>query len=697
MEPDTRRETRALRRLARFCGVHTAYTDSLGRVQVAETEVLVAVLRALGQPVMKVADAEEALSARTRELSSRFAEPVAVAWDGEPSFHVLRVPNAMVSRPVEVSIELEDGGEAREIAETRPLGPTRGGARTRVALPLPSGLPHGFHRMRLTVDGESAEVGLISAPRRCHEPAEATRGVGLFLPLYALVTERSWGTADLSDLARLAEWCGSHGCRYVGTLPLLASYLDEPFEPSPYVPVSRLFWNELYADVTAAPEFELSPAAGEMLASAEVADELEALRELPLVDYRQSMALKRRVLEQLAATAFANHTRRAEIEAYVAAEPGVDDYARFRAAVELAGKDWHAWDRPARDGVLREAAYDEGARRYHVYVQWLLRSQLDQLGERMRASGSDLYLDLPIGVHGGGYDVWRYRPHFIYGAAAGAPPDDFFTEGQNWGFPPIDPITSRERGHRYFRSVIRNHLRHSDVLRVDHVMGLSRLFWVPDGFEPAQGVYVSYPAEELYALLCVESHRSRTRLVGENLGTVPEAVNLAMEERGLLRMSVTQFELRADPENAVPEVAPGTLAGMNTHDLPPFASFWKGRDIDVRRSMGLIDDAKVTVLLRQREALRDAVTHDLEAEGAIGPDAEPDEVLAAILLRLAKGEADILLVNLEDLWLEARAQNVPGTVDEFPNWRRKAIRSLEAIEADEEIGELLKGLASAMG
>jgi 4-alpha-glucanotransferase len=697
MKPDTRRETRALRRLARFCGVHTAYTDSLGRVQVAEPEVLVAVLRALGQPVMKVADAEEALSARTRELSSRFAEPVAVAWDGEPSFHVLRVPNAMVSRPVEVSIELEDGGEAREIAETRPLGPTRGGDRTRVALPLPSGLPHGFHRMRLTVDGESAEVGLISAPRRCYEPAEATRGVGLFLPLYALVTERSWGTADLSDLARLAEWCGSHGCRYVGTLPLLASYLDEPFEPSPYVPVSRLFWTELYADVTAAPELELSPAAGEMLASAEVADELEALRELPLVDYRQSMALKRRVLEQLAATAFANHARRAEIEAYVAAEPGVDDYARFRAAVELAGKDWHAWDRPARDGVLREAAYDEGARRYHVYVQWLLRSQLDQLGERMRASGSDLYLDLPIGVHGGGYDVWRYRPHFIYGAAAGAPPDDFFTEGQNWGFPPIDPITSRERGHRYFRSVIRNHLRHSDVLRVDHVMGLSRLFWVPDGFEPAQGVYVSYPAEELYALLCVESHRSRTRLVGENLGTVPEAVNLAMEERGLLRMSVTQFELRADPENAVPEVAPGTLAGMNTHDLPPFASFWKGRDIDVRRSMGLIDDAKVTVLLRQREALRDAVTHDLEAEGAIGPDAEPDEVLAAILLRLAKGEADILLVNLEDLWLEARAQNVPGTVDEFPNWRRKAIRSLEAIEADEEIGELLKGLASAMG
>ncbi|MHC4472873.1 MAG: 4-alpha-glucanotransferase, partial [Planctomycetota bacterium] len=592
-------------------------------------------------------------------------------------------------------IELEDGGEVRETLSVRPIGPSRDSDRIRAALPLPEGLPRGFHRMRLSAGGEETEVGLICAPATCFEPAgNAPKSLGLFLPLYALVTERSWGTADLTDLAELSEWAGGVGCRHVGTLPLLASYLDSPLEASPYVPVSRLFWNELFADVTAAPELELSPAAGELIASPAIAAEIEELRALPLVDYRRAMALKRRVLDELASTAFANHARRAELEAFIAVEPGVDDYARFRAAVELTGTDWHGWEGPARDGMLREARYDEGARRTHVYAQWLLQTQLGDLAERMRASGASLYLDLPIGVHGGGYDVWRYRPHFTFGVAAGAPPDDFFTEGQNWGFPPIDPITSRERGHRYFRAVLRNHLAHADMLRIDHVMGLNRLFWIPDGFEPKDGVYVSYPADELYALLCLESHRQRARVVGENLGTVPESVNRAMEQRGLVRMSVAQFGLSSDPKQPIADVSPGTLVSMNTHDLPPFASFWRGGDVEVRRQMELIDDAQAEKLLRRREAVKHAVVTFLEGQEAIGPDAEPDEIIAAILLRLAGGDAEVLLVGLEDLWLESRPQNVPGTVHEFPNWQRKAIRSLEAVTADEEIGELLRGLAA---
>src|SRR3990172_6909058 len=231
----------------------------------------------------------------------------------------------------------------------------------------------------------------------------------------------------------------------------------------------------------------------------------------------------------------------------VAGHPEVEDYARFRATGERQRAPWPSWSRPLCDGVLTEGDYDERARRYHLYVQWVAREQIRVLSEHSRRAGVNLYLDLPLGVHPHSYDVWREREAFVLGVSGGAPPDVVFTQGQDWGFPPLHPEAIREQGYRYVIAYLRHQLQHTTLLRIDHVMGLHRLFWIPKGLEARDGVCVRYPAEELYAIFCLESHRHRASIVGENLGTVPAYVNSAMARHNLHRMYVLQYELDPGP------------------------------------------------------------------------------------------------------------------------------------------------------
>ncbi len=250
----------------------------------------------------------------------------------------------------------------------------------------------------------------------------------------------------------------------------------------------------------------------------------------------------------------------------------MEDYAAFRAAWDARKAPWPTWPAPARDGLLREGDFGGQAKRYHLFVQWALHLQLRELSSGPRKL---LYLDLPLGASYDGYDVWRRRDLFALEASAGAPPDDFFTKGQDWGFPPLHPERSREEGHAYFRECLANQLRYAGTLRIDHVMGLHRFFWIPKGAGPAEGTYVRYPAEELYAVACLESVRHRARIVGEDLGTVPRYVRPAMARHGILRMFVAQFGLSPDPRRALGGIPRACVASVNTHDMPTFASFWK--------------------------------------------------------------------------------------------------------------------------
>ncbi len=654
-----RRELEQLRSLARAYGVETGYLDWRGERRVASPEALIAVLRSLGVPIGGVADAGRLLDERGRE--GRELAECLVAWDGR-----LRVDG--IGPGSRCSLETEAGDRVEWTAAEGDLAPRR--------------VPIG--RLTLTVGGrgrsggERRTVTVLSAPRRLPRPAGGR--VGVFAPLYALRSRHSWGAGDLRDLRALAEWSAGHGAAVIGTLPMLAAYLDEPFEPSPYAPVSRLFWNEFYLDV---------PGAAREVGVVPGGPDLAGLRRGTRVDYRAVMAAKRCELERIADAAFKKEATARAIRAFVASRPELEEYAAFRAYAEQRGDTWERWPAGARAGRLPRAR-GPGCQ-YHTFVQYLMDRQLRTL----RTTGAELYLDLPVGVHARGYDTWRHGEDFVQGVSVGAPPDALFEGGQSWGFPPPHPERSRRDGHAYLAACLRNHFTYCKLLRIDHVMGLYRLFWIPEGIDTRDGVYVRYPVEELFAVLSIEAHRAGAGVIGENLGTVPEEVNRAMDRHGTLRMFVGQFALSPDEKRPMATAPAGHLAGLNTHDTPTFAGYLSGKEIDLRLKLGLIDRRGAAAERAARDQIREAILRFAAAKRG-ERRADAPAALRSLLMELAASDAEIVLVTLEDLWLETEPQNVPG-VAEFPAWRRKCRKSLEQIGRSREFGALIEQLMAARG
>lgn len=686
-----------LHRLARLHGVLVRYRDGFGQQRIASPEALLAVLRQLGAPLEAAGDAEAAIAESRQAIWRQLVEPVTVCWEGASASCRLRLPAEHADARLACELQLESGEAHRWEYDLSTIHAQRGvdlAGRSYCAktVVLPWTLAWGYHRLRLAVGGASAETLLLAAPEHCHplRASEQERRWGVFLPLYALYSEASWGAGDFSDLAELFRWSEELGAGIVGTLPLLAAFLDVPCDPSPYTPASRQFWNEFYVDLRGAPEFERSQAAKELAGSAAFQAEIETLRAAKLVDYERQMALKRRVIEEMAKTLLSEPSqRRGEFWRYVDEHPTLNTYARFRAVGEKLQQVWTQWPRRLREGQINDGDFDAADRAYHLYAQWLAEQQLQALAEKSRGRG--LYLDLPLGVHPGGFDVWQEPAAFAQTVNGGAPPDRFFTKGQDWGFSPLHPERIREIGYRNFIACVRHHLRHATVLRIDHVMGLHRLYWVPQGFEASQGAYVSYRAEEFYAILNIESRRHQTAIVGEDLGTVPGRVRASMDRHGYAGMYVAQFEIDPDPARAIHPTPATSLASLNTHDMRPFAGVWQGLDIADQLELGLLDERQAAQDRGWKEASQRAVLEFLRQRGWL--DAEQSDLAAimrACVFEIASRDAGVVLVNLEDLWLETESQNTPGTVAERPNWRRKARYSLETIRRLPEVVEVLR-------
>lgn len=676
-------QTRLLHRLARLHGVETSFLDYRGTRRRAAPESLLAALGALGAPVAKPDHLPGALRETLQKQWRHICEPVVVAWGGTPPCLELRLPARAAAGPAGCRLELEDGRElrwSRRLERLPGLGAAlvEGEAYTVRGLALPRRLPEGYHRLTLDLPGSRQEVLIISAPVQAYTSPGGTadRAWGVFLPLYALRTGPDWGSGDLSGLQELLQLVHGLGGNIAGTLPLLAAYLGEPFAPSPYQPVSRLFWNEFYLDVTRSPEFGASPEARALFSDNAFQGELASLKAAPLVDYKGGMKLKRRVLEACLLYLLADGSgsgRLAAFRRWAAENPGARDYARFRAAVEKQRVLWPEWPERLRQGTLREGDYQPEAEHYHLYVQWLAREQFQNLSARARQKGLTLYLDFPLGVHGGGYDVWREQGVFVREASSGAPPDELFSGGQDWQFPPLHPERLREQGYRYYIACLRHHLRHAGILRLDHVMGLHHLYWIPAGLPTAEGVYVRYRSEEFYAVLALESRRHCSLIVGEDLGTVPGYVRKAMARHRIQRMYILPFEFTGKPGQVLRPVPANAQASLNTHDMPPFAAYWQSR-------RGERERLTLPAYLYRRGLLET-------------PTQKTGAVLRGCLAHLAASRARVVLVNLEDLWLETEPQNIPGTVDEYPNWRRKARCTLEEISRMPEVMEALDELS----
>lgn len=677
----TRREFGPLERLARAHRVQTVFRDGFKQFREASPETLLATLRTLGSPIERARDADDALRRFHLQSWNRFVPPTAVIWDAAASNLELRMPAEQISGTLACKLLLEDGRERKwehRLDELKRRGCVRleGAEYLAVNVPLPSGLPLGCHRLRLETGSRSGETLIISAPAGCHTPPSSMRPWGVFLPLYALRTRRTKGLADFSDLRALADWTRSHGGSLVGTLPLLAAFLDEPFDPSPYVPVSRIFWNELYVDPRKTPEWERSAAARAVF---------DRIPEQTgrLADFRSAMNGRKRVFEALLAQAVEDPELLAGMAAFVESRPELKSYATFRAVAETRGETWEDWPRRLRKGRIEPEDYARGKADYHIYVQWLADRQLAELAQSMAEPG--LYLDMPLGVHAGGFDVWRRPQDFAIGAAGGAPPDRFFTKGQNWGFAPLHPGALRGDGLEYWCACLRHHLRHAGVLRLDHFMALHRLYWIPDGMPASEGTYVQYPAEELYATVCLESVRHKAWIIGEDLGTVPKYVQRRMAERSIDGMYVGQFDFRSE-EPVMRGPKPTSLASLNTHDTPTFAGWWTAKDADDQVELGLIPTEEAEQVRAGRAKTRAALAERFGVAEQRGP------VLRAALEEIAASPARAVMVTLEDLWGELEQQNTPGTMTERPNWRQRAAKSLEEMQADEKIAETLQAV-----
>jgi len=696
---NTASETRALHELARMYGVQTSYYDMTRTRRWTSVEALLVVLRSMGAPVETLRDVPSALRQRQQAQWQQPLEPVTVAWESRAHSIEVRLP-AAADASFAAHLTLETG-EQQSLTWRGADLPVMGAAEvegTRYVikrLTLPGRLPWGYHR--LTLDAPRAtpenpvESLIMVAPRRAYSFLEGSNGAawGVFLPLYALYTQRSWGSGALSDLETLAAWVSQSGGSVMATLPLLATF---PEEPSPYSPISRLMWNEFYLDLSRVAELPECLPAQTTVQSRAFRREIEILRELPLVDYGRGMSFKRRVLEQLAQCCFAEASDRLEaLMSFAKAHPVVEDYASFRATCEKQGVPWQSWPDLLRDGVLKEGDYNEEAKRYHLYVQWLAQEQIGAVHQNAQEKGVSLYLDLPLGVHPDGYDVWRYRSVFARDVSGGAPPDNFFVKGQDWGFPPLHPDGLRQQGHRYYIDCLRHQMRHAGVLRIDHAMSFHRLFWVPQGFEATEGVYVRYPAQEFYAILCLESHRHKCCIVGENLGTVPSYIHRALRQHDIHGMHVMQFALNPQARCGLCTVPADYVASLNTHDTPTFAGFWTGLDIEDRVRLGLLDNASARREMGCRCATREAVTAFLRDAGFLTClPADPKAVLQALLAFLSSNPTKLVLINLEDLWLESAPQNVPGTTTERPNWQQKCDYAFETFSRLPEVTEVLR-------
>jgi 4-alpha-glucanotransferase len=457
------------------------------------------------------------------------------------------------------------------------------------------------------------------------------------------------------DLEYACRWVGDLGGDLVTVLPLLPTFNQAPAEPSPYSPVSRLFWSELILDL------------GEHHRPVPPPDRLDVSR------------------------------ADAEVRAALAGLPSPDPasldtellrYARFRGAQARLGRDWRSWPEAPRAGRLAPADVDDDEERFHLVAQTMARGQLERLQRHLDIDGVRLGLDLAVGVHPDGYDPWSRQHLFGGNMSVGAPPDPGFPSGQDWGFSPVLPEASRREGHRYLAACIAHQASLSGVLRVDHVMALTRLYWIPHGFGLHEGTYVEYPAEELFAILTLESHRNHCEIVGENLGTVPVEIDEALPRHAIWGMFLAEFEAMG------PTIRPPTqeqAALIGTHDTPTLAGWVAGIDIEERVRCGLLEAEAAPV---EREARRQGVQRLAELMQSSVDDL-PD-LLRKLLAWLGGSRSPLVVTWIEDLWLEAEQVNLPGTrSSERRNWQRPMSRLLEEALADPHVVTLAQGLQAA--
>ena len=701
-----------LEQLARGLGIATDFWDAEGRHYVPAPETLGAIAGALGFPAEDDGAVRASLERREREHPERLLPPVLVVREDQAPIRI--EPRLHQQSPVAAPRwrVIEENGKVTEGASA---GDPRG------TIDVPGRLPIGYHRLELEVAEAQVtrveQMPLIVVPRRAFRPDFLEgdgRCWGMAVQLYGIRSRGNWGIGDFTDLRQLMRGVARLGGAFVGVNPLHALFPVHPDHVSPYSPSSRLFYNPLYIDIEAVEEFREDAAIRTRVESGEFQKRLETLRSGDEVPYRDVAAAKMRAFAELYRffreryLADAGDARGQAFRSFQQSRgASLRRFAVFSALSEqMVAKDlhsWHQWPAAYRDPTPDTLAEFESTNlehiEFHEYLQWQVDEQLDRVRATARSlhMGIGLYQDLAVGIDGGGAEVWEARGVFGAGMSVGAPPDAWNLKGQNWGLPPWNPVALRAAAYQPFIDLLRANMRHAGALRIDHVMELTRLFWIPSGKGPRDGTYVGYPFEDLLGILALESVRNRCVVIGEDLGTVPEGFRERMLEAGVLSYRLLYFEREQDGSVRKPEHYPPEAAiSISTHDLPPLSAFWSGADIELRDSLGLWPSPERRAAdTADRPRLRAAFTSAFRDAGLSAEEPqEADAPVVAAHAFLSRAPSRMLIVNPDDILGERRQANVPGTVNEHPNWRHRLSLELDEFFGDRRVRDVAALLES---
>jgi (1->4)-alpha-D-glucan 1-alpha-D-glucosylmutase len=746
MEATTQENT--VQQLAKACDIQLEWQDIWGNTHVVTEEMCKALLSAMEVTVNTLEEASQALDQVQHATVARWLEPVLVVPQSGSALSIpVRLPTALQNETFHWTLTLENGtrregrfsvSELRHVNDVElALHHERIGV---YALELetaglpPSSLSQGYHQFVLRSEASHAEVDmlLVLTPDRCFLPevvqsapdGQLPKVWGPAVQLYAVHSKRNWGMGDFTDLVRLIDWCKAQGAGLVGLNPLHALFPHNPAHCSPYSPSSRMFFNILYLDPEALDDYAESAEARKLVLSPVFQEALEQLRaesEVPYVEVaRRKMDVLNLLYQNFCRNHLAANTERAQAFNRYRKEHGrlLERFALFHALQDRFFQEdasvwgWPAWpeafrspESPAVQDYLKTNREHVG---FYEYLQWQAELQLEAAGLRCLQNqlGIGLYLDMAVGVDRGGADVWANQHLFAQSSAVGAPPDEYNQKGQDWGLPPLIPQKMREEAYQSFIQILRQNMRIAGALRIDHVMGLMRLFLIPPGLPPSQGAYIHYAVDELFGILALESQRNQCMVIGEDMGTVPDAVRERMNQWGVYSYKVFYFEKENAECYKWPEHYQDTAAvAVSTHDLPTLSGFWEGRDIAVRRELDLfpsielrdrqisdrvLERVAILRLLEQRHLLPEGVTTDPSSTPTMTP-----ELSAAIHRLVAQTSSQVFMVQFEDMLQQVDQINLPGTTDPvYPCWKRKITLPLEELVTDERVNAICQAIAA---
>ena len=713
-----------LRQLARYYGIEPFFQDGTGNPHTVPVSTLQNLLSCMGVHVSDPSDVKKALKEAKLIRWRKIVEEVLVVHPSNtPQAFFVALPigeQSLEQVQLEWMFENEHfkkrtfrcRGDRDKVVGTKSIDGVR---HVRISLDYPRDMVLGYYRLTINVHLDSGvmtgKAFVIVSPRQCYRSSRPRRSWGMTVQLYGLRSQKNWGMGDLNDLHTVVKWAGK--TLKAGTVGVSPIHAPTPGVISPYSPSSRLFLNPLYLNIERIPEFQNAPALQKRVGSKAFQADLVSLRQSSLINYEKVTALKWPMFEALFKKFQQQHgtfkTRRAQAFGRYIQKEGIflERFSVFQALTEFFGTSaWTGWPKefqnPNSVQVKRFRTGHKNRIRFFQYLQWQCEEQLQSIKRTARGFKMPLRLnlDLPVGIHPYGADAWMFHEELGEGFTIGAPPDWFNRQGQNWGLVAPLPAKMRANHYQFFIETIRHNMRHGGVLRIDHALGLFRLFVIPDGGSGKDGTYLRFPVDELLAIVALESARNRVVVVGEDLGTVTPTIKKRLAEAGILSYRVLLFEKKATGAFRSPGQYPeNALVSATTHDLPTLHGFWLGRDIEVKSQIGFYPSLKdAEAEWKQRERDRVALMKALNKEKLLPLKASQHislpiskEFSQAVYAYLARTPSRLLIIPLEDLLGEVETPNFPGIPGSaYPSWRLKIHRDIEGLTRDVHVRQFSK-------